>query len=167
MARSAKDAKGAKDLKDIAKVTTEKAKGKAGAAVDQATHRSAAGGMAWKVLSIGTTIVATKVATDAAQKGWKMATGRNVPVKGDYERERTRDVILFTALSSMLVAAARVAAERGAATYYRRSTGHLPKALEDDQVTPKDKKAAKKLAKARHKAEKATQKAIDKATGSR
>ena len=107
----------------------------------------------------------TKLATDAAQKGWKLATGRNVPVKGDYEREKTRDVILFTAISSMAVAAARVAAERGAATYYRRSTGHLPKALEDDQVEPEDKKTAKKLAKAKHKAEKATQKAIDKASG--
>ena len=67
----------------------------------------------------------------------------------------------------MAVAAARVAAERGAATYYRRSTGHLPKALEDDQVKPTDKKVAKKLDRAKAKAEKATQKAIDKATGSR
>jgi hypothetical protein len=131
------------------------------------THRTPVGGPVWKVLSVSTTLLATKVATDIAQKGWKLATGRNVPVKGDYERERTRDVVLFTALSSMAVAAARVAAERGAATYYRRSTGHLPKALEDDQVEPTDKKIAKKLAKARHKAEKATQKAIDKATGAR
>ncbi len=46
-------------------------------------------------------------------------------------------------------------------------TGHLPKALEDDQVKPTDKKVAKKLDRAKAKAEKATQKAIDKATGSR
>lgn len=145
---------------------SKKAAAKAKAAVT-GTQRTPVGGPVWKVLSVGTTLLATKVATDAAQKGWKLATGRNVPVKGDYERERTRDVVLFTALSSMAVAAARVAAERGAATYYRRSTGHLPKALEDDQVKPSDKKAAKKVAKAKHKAEKAMQKAIDKATGSR
>jgi hypothetical protein len=144
---------------------SKKAAAKAKAAVG--TQRTPVGGPVWKVLSVGTTLLATKVATDAAQKGWKLATGRNVPVKGDYERERTRDVVLFTALSSMAVAAARVAAERGAATYYRRSTGHLPKALEDEQVKPSDKKTAKKLAKAKHKAEKAMQKAIDKATGSR
>jgi hypothetical protein len=131
------------------------------------TPRTPAGGPIWKLLSIGTTIIATKVATDATQKGWKLATGRNVPVKGDFERERNRDVILFTALSAMAVAAARVAAERGAAAYYRRSTGRLPKALEDEQVSPTDEKAARKLAKARAKAEKATQKAIDKATGHR
>jgi hypothetical protein len=151
---------GSKDTKKA--VSRAKAK-----AEDAAAPRTPLGGPVWKVLSIGSTILATKIATDAAQKGWKLATGRNVPVKGDYERERTRDVVLFTALSSMAVAAARVAAERGAATYYRRSTGHLPKALEDEQVKPSDKKAAKKLTKARHKAEKAMQKAIDKATGSR
>lgn len=137
------------------------------AAAASGPQHSPAGGAVWKILSVGSTILATKIATDAAQKGWKLATGRNVPVKGDFERERTRDVILFTALSSMAVAAARVAAERGAATYYRRSTGHLPKALEENEISPDDKKAHRKLAKAKHKAEKATQKAIDKATGSR
>lgn len=152
-----------KDSKKAAKqLSRTKEKAKAAAA-----PRTPVGGPVWKVLSVGTTLIATKLATDAAQKGWKLATGRNVPVKGDYERERTRDVILFTAISSMAVSAARVAAERGAATYYRRSTGHLPKALEDDQVKPADKKAAKKLTKAKAKAEKATQKAIDKATGKR
>src|SRR5829696_1548402 len=136
-----------------------------------ATHttqqRSAMGGPVWKLLSLAATVVATKVATDTAQKGWRLATGRNVPVKGDFEQERHRDVILFTAISSMAVAAARVAAERGAASYYRRSTGRLPKALEDEQVTPQDEKTAKKLAKVKAKAEKATQKAIEKATGHR
>ncbi len=151
------------------KQSAKKARGAASRAVakadDATAQHTAAGGATWKMLSVGATLVATKLATDAVQKGWKLATGRNVPVKGDYERERTRDVVLFTAISAMAVAAARVAAERGAATYYRRSTGHLPKALEDDQVDPQDKKAARKLAKAKHKAEKATQKAIDKATG--
>jgi hypothetical protein len=153
---------GSKDTKKAASRALEKAKAKA-----ETPQHTPVSGPVWKILSVGTTIVATKLATDAAQKGWKLATGRNVPVKGDFERERTRDVILFTALSSMAVAAARVAAERGAATYYRRSTGHLPKALEDEKVSPTDKKASRKLAKAKAKAERATQKAIDKATGHR
>ncbi|GGN00804.1 MULTISPECIES: DUF4235 domain-containing protein [Terrabacter] len=153
---------GSKDTKKAASRAVEKAKAKA-----ETPQHTPVSGPVWKILSVGTTIVATKLATDAAQKGWKLATGRNVPVKGDFERERTRDVILFTALSSMAVAAARVAAERGAATYYRRSTGHLPKALEDEKVSPTDKKASRKLAKGKAKAERATQKAIDKATGRR
>jgi len=151
---------GSKDTKKA--VSRAKAK-----AEDAAAPRTPLGGPVWKVLSIGSTILATKIATDAAQKGWKLATGRNVPVKGDFERERTRDVLLFTALSSMAVATARVAVERGAASYYRRSTGHLPKALEDDKASPTDKKAARKLAKGKAKAQHATRKAIDKATGGR
>jgi hypothetical protein len=67
----------------------------------------------------------------------------------------------------MAVATARVAVERGAASYYRRSTGHLPKALEDEKASLTDKKAARKLAKGKDKAERATKKAIDKATGGR
>lgn len=155
-----------KDTKKALAKASDKASAQAGT-----TQHTPAGGPVWKILSVGTTIIATKVATDLAQKGWKLATGRNVPVKGDFERERTRDVILFTALSSMAVAAARVAAERGAATYYRRSTGHLPNALEDDKVSPEDQKAARKVAKAKAKAsaksERALQKAIDKASGRR
>jgi Protein of unknown function (DUF4235) len=146
--------------KDAKKAIT---KGKKAAAEAVPPRRGAAGGAVWRVLSIGSTIVATKLATDAAQKGWKLATGRPVPIKGDFERERTRDVILFTAFSSMLVTAARVAAERGAATYFRNSSGHLPKRLEDQQFTPTDRKARLKLDRARRRSEFMLRRAIDRA----
>jgi hypothetical protein len=146
--------------KDAKKAIT---KGKKAAEETAAPRRGPAGGAVWKVLSIGSTIIATKLATDAAQKSWKVATGRPVPIKGDYERERTRDVILFTALSSMLVSAARVAAERGAATYYRNSSGHLPKRLEDQQLTPADRKAHLKLDRTKRRSEFMLRRAIDRA----
>ena len=158
---------GSKDSKKATKAVG-RAKAKAEAA---AAPRTPLGAPVWKILSVGSTLLATKIATDATQKGWKLVTGRNVPVKGDYERERTRDVVLFTAIEEMAVATARVAVERGAATYYRRSAGHLPRALEDDQVTATEKKAAEKLARARaksaYKAEKATRRAIYRATKGR
>ena len=109
-------------------------------------------------------VVATKIATNVAQRGWKVATGRTVPVKGDFERERTRDVILFTALSSMLVSAARVAAERGAATYYRNSSGHLPARLEEQTLSPTDRKAHAKVDRAKRRSEFLLRRAIDRAT---
>src|SRR6476661_9478649 len=146
--------------KDSKKAT--KALGRAKAkAENAATPRTPLGGPVWKILSVGSTILATKIATDATQMGWKLATGRNVPVKGDFERERTRDVILFTAISSMAVATARVAVERGAASYYRRSTGHLPKALEDDKVSPTDVRAHRKLERRKARAAYRLQKAIN------
>jgi hypothetical protein len=147
--------------KDAKKAIT---KGKKAAEEKVVPRRGAAGGAVWKVISIGSTIIATKLATDAAQRGWKIATGRPVPVKGDFERERTRDVILFTALSSMLVSAARVAAERGAATYYRNSSGHLPKQLEEETLSPKDRRAHAKIDRAKRRAEYRLRRAIDRAT---
>ena len=88
-----------------------------------------------------------------ASKGWKLATGRSVPVKGDYDNEKTRDVVAYTAISGMLMAAMKVAAERKAAEYYRQSTGHLPKALVHTRLTRNEKKQHKKLEKAKAKAE--------------
>ena len=146
--------------KDAKKAIT---KGRKAAEQKEAPRRGAPGSAVWRVLSIGSTIIATKLATDAAPTGWKRATGRPVPVKGDYEHERTRDVILFTALSSMLVSAARIAAERGAATYYRNSSGHLPKRLEDQQLTPTDRKTALKLDRAKRRSEFMLRRAIDRA----
>jgi len=115
--------------------------------------QSALGGMVWGVFSFGSTVVATKLATTMASKGWKIATGRSVPVKGDYDNEKTRDVVAYTAVSGMLMGAMKVAAERKAAEYFRQSTGHLPKGLVHTRLTRREKKQHKKLEKARAKAE--------------
>jgi len=115
--------------------------------------QSALGGMVWGVFSFGSTVVATKLATTMASKGWKIATGRSVPVKGDYDNEKTRDVVAYTAVSGMLMGAMKVAAERKAAEYFRQSTGHLPKGLVHTRLTRREKKQHKKLERAKAKAE--------------
>ncbi|MGW5241143.1 DUF4235 domain-containing protein [Monashia sp. NPDC004114] len=130
---------------------------------DEKPHRTAAGGFVWRVMSTGTTLLATAVATKVARRGWKVATGRNVPVRRDFDNERTRDVVLFTALSSMLVTTARVAAERGAVEYYRKSAGHLPQALESEKLTPEDVKAHNKLVRKTARRDYRLQKAINRA----
>ncbi|MBB2988017.1 DUF4235 domain-containing protein [Terracoccus luteus] len=117
------------------------------------------GGAVWKVLSIVATLGASRLATLVATKGWQAVTGRPVPIQGDYEKERTRDVVAFTALSAMLVTAARIAAERKAADYYRQSTGHLPKALVDARPSRKQRRAARRLEKARSRAGRAVERA--------
>lgn len=106
------------------------------------------GNIVWKAMSIGSTLVATKFATTVASATWKLVTGRSVPVKGDYDRERTRDVVAYTALSAMVLAGTKVAAERKAAEYYRDSTGHLPKHLVETKLSRKEKKNRKRLEKA-------------------
>lgn len=124
---------------------------------DEDKH-SPLGGLVWKAITVTSTVVATKLATNVASKGWKLATGRPVPVRGDYENEKTRDVIAYTAISGMIMAGTKVAAERKAAEYYRQSTGHLPKALADTKLSKQEKKTHRKLEKAAKKAEKSAAK---------
>lgn len=112
----------------------------------------------WKVMTLGGTLVATKVANTVVSKGWRVVTGKPVPVKENYEKDETRDIIVFTALSAALVATLRTLAERGAVNYYRNSTGHLPKALEEPPLTKREKKAARKVDKAKKKTAKAADK---------
>lgn len=112
----------------------------------------------WKVMSLGATVAATKVANTAVSKGWRAVTGRPVPIKDNYEQDQTRDIVVFTALSAALVATLRTLAERGAVNYYRNSTGHLPKALAEPPLSRREKKAHRKLEKAKNK----TQRAADK-----
>lgn len=115
-------------------------------------HPSAAGGLVWKALSVGAAMLAAKAATTVATRGWSAVTGRPVPNGRDFENTSTRDAVAFTAISAMALAGAKVAAERGAAAYYRRSTGHLPSAL--TAPSKAQKKAARKTAKAAKKVEK-------------
>ncbi len=112
----------------------------------------------WKVMTLGGTLVATKVANTVVSKGWRVMTGKPVPVKDNYEQDQTRDIIVFTALSAAVVATLRTLAERGAVNYYRNSTGHLPKALEEPPLTKGEKKAARKVDKAKKKTAKAADK---------
>jgi hypothetical protein len=105
----------------------------------------------FKVMSLGATVAATKIANTVVSKGWRAVTGKPVPVKDSYEKDETRDIVVFTALSAALVATMRVLAERGAVNYYRNSTGHLPKALEEPPLSRREKKAHRKIEKAKKK----------------
>jgi hypothetical protein len=118
----------------------------------------------FRILSLTTTIVATKVASDVASRTWKLTTGRSVPVKGDFEGERTRDVVAYTALSSMLVMSARVAAERKVAEYYRQSTGHLPSALSDARLSRKERRQYRRLQRATGRVTEGAKQAVEKIT---
>ena len=107
---------------------------------------------AWKAVSVGSTLVATKVATVAVSKGWRVVTGRPVPHKDDYEKDQTRDIIIYTALVAAAIGVARVVLERKAVEYYRASTGHLPKGLDEPPLSKSERKAHKTLEKAKDKA---------------
>jgi hypothetical protein len=112
----------------------------------------------WRAMSVGTNVVANTVGHAVVRKGWRIVTGRPVPIREDYEQDRTRDVVIFTALTSALVTAAHVYVERKMVTYYRDSTGRLPAALEAESMTRGERKAHRKLEKAAHKTARAADK---------
>ncbi|MDN5795163.1 MAG: DUF4235 domain-containing protein [Intrasporangium sp.] len=119
---------------------------------DTKSSGGALGNVVWKVMTIVAAVVASKVATTLASKTWGIVTGKPVPVKSDYDKERTRDVVAYAALSAMFLTGAKVFAERRAAQYFRDSSGHLPKHLVETKPTKQEKKAQKRLEKA-HKQE--------------
>jgi hypothetical protein len=109
-------------------------------------------------MSVGTNVVANTVGHAVVRKGWRVVTGRPVPIRDDYEQNKTRDVVIFTALTSAIVTAAHVYVERKMVTYYRDSTGRLPAALEAASMTKGERKAHRKLEKAAAKTAKAADK---------
>jgi hypothetical protein len=109
--------------------------------------RTHVGGVAWKVVSAASTLLAAKAATTIATKGWSAVTGRPVPKKSNWDKANTRDIVAYSAISAALLTGAKAAAERKAAEYYRQSAGHLPSSLTEPKLSRKEKKALAKAAK--------------------
>ena len=91
----------------------------------------AGGSLGWKVLATGSALVA-----GIAAKKLLEARGRRAPAR---RRRATRSRrrppgprrSAGRSLSGVVYGLARLVATRQAAGYYKRSTGHLPKGLED------------------------------------
>ena len=86
------------------------------------------GTLVWKVLSLGAGIAASKAATAATNKTWAAATGKG-PKSAKDPNAAIIEAAAYTALSTGIMAAAKMFAERRAADYYTKSAGHPPKAL--------------------------------------
>ncbi len=84
----------------------------------------------YKVVSVGGSIAAGLVARKAVSVLWRVATGRHEPGTPEHPDSSWGEAIAFAAASGAALALARLFAARQAASYYRRSTGHLPPELE-------------------------------------
>ena len=88
------------------------------------------GPLAWKILGTGAAVLAGTVANQVVSKGWNLFSGRPAPSNPlNTDEVSWKEALLFAAVTGFVVQAARVAAQRRAAQYYQRSSGHLPKAL--------------------------------------
>lgn len=88
----------------------------------------------WRLVGTGAALAAGAIASKVVGTGWRLASGREAPVDPAKPDDTSwKEALLFAAITGLVVQAARVAAERKAAEYYRKSTGHLPgEAPEED-----------------------------------
>jgi hypothetical protein len=94
----------------------------------------ASGSKLWSAYALGSTMLATIVARKAINTSWKLATGKKPPENPAHPDVSFGEAIVWSATSGMTVGLARMLASRKAASYYRKSTGHLPANLEDVEV---------------------------------
>ena len=78
-------------------------------------------------------LVAALGAAALAKKGlntsWRAATGKNPPENPADPDVSFGEAVLWASLTGAMVALARMLAQRRAARYYARTTGHLPPGL--------------------------------------
>ena len=88
----------------------------------------ASGSKVWSMFSLGAAAVAKK----AVNTSWRAATGKNPPANPADPDVDIWEAVAWAAASGTLIALARMLATRKAATYYLKSTGHLPPDLQKD-----------------------------------
>ena len=86
----------------------------------------------WTVFSLVSALGAAALAKKALDAGWKTATGKQPPENPADPDVDVWEAVTWAAISGTFVALAKMLAQRRAAGYYARSTGHLPPPLQKD-----------------------------------
>ena len=92
----------------------------------------AEGSKVWTVFSLAAALGAAAVARKTIDSSWKAATGKNPPENPADPDVEIWEAVTWAAVTGAFVAMARMLAQRRAAAYYTRSTGHLPPDLKRD-----------------------------------
>ena len=90
----------------------------------------------WTVFSLVSALGAAAFARKAIDTTWKTATGKKPPENPADPDVDLWEAVTFALVSGMAVGLARMLAQRRAASYYVRSTGHLPPELARDGQRP-------------------------------
>jgi hypothetical protein len=83
----------------------------------------------WKLVQAAFTVVLGLAASKAVGTAWKLGRGGKPPKNGE---GGYAEVVAWAAASGAAAAVARLFAERQAASYYLKSTGHAPPGWEQD-----------------------------------
>ena len=96
----------------------------------------ASGSKVWTVFSLGAALGAAAVARKTLDKSWQLATGKKPPQNPADPDVEIWEAAMWAAVTGAFIALARMGAQRRAAHYYARSTGHLPPDLQKDDQQP-------------------------------
>ena len=86
----------------------------------------------WSIFSLAAALGAAALTRKTLDKTWKAATGKKPPENPADPDINIWEAATWAAVTGAFVALARMAAQRKAASYYAKSTGHLPPELRRD-----------------------------------
>ena len=86
----------------------------------------------WTVFSLMSALVAAAAARKGLNTSWRAATGKQPPENPADPDVDIWEAVAWATLSGVAIGVARMLAQRKAASYYARSTGHLPPNLKHD-----------------------------------
>jgi hypothetical protein len=86
----------------------------------------------WTVFSLVSALAAAAAARKGLNTSWKVATGKKPPENPADPDVDLREAIAWAVVSGTAIGVARMLAQRKAASYYARSTGHLPPGVQRD-----------------------------------
>ncbi|WP_435741424.1 DUF4235 domain-containing protein [Nocardioides sp. SYSU DS0663] len=86
----------------------------------------------WSVFSLVSALGAAAMARKGLERAWRIATGRKPPENPADPDVALREAVAWANATGTAVGVARMLAQRRAASYYTRSTGHLPPGLHPD-----------------------------------
>jgi len=86
----------------------------------------------WTVFSLVSALAAAAAARKGLNTSWKVATGKKPPENPADPDVDIWEAVAWATLSGVAIGVARMLAQRKAASYYTRSTGHLPPNLKHD-----------------------------------
>jgi len=90
------------------------------------------GSKVFSAFSLAAALGAAALAKQALTTTWRATTGKNPPANPADPDVRIGEAVAWAVVSGTMVGLARMLASRKAASYYAKSTGHLPPQLKQD-----------------------------------
>jgi Protein of unknown function (DUF4235) len=80
----------------------------------------------WKLMDRSSSVASAVLARQVSERAWKLATGKRPPSEKTNLDPNLREIALWAFIGGGLAELVRVLVKRSTATYWVKSTGHLP-----------------------------------------